>query len=457
MRPVRRSWLPSWGRGEALVGTIAFCAAVTAYVLLKDIATTGGDARIAIDSAAATIGTLLAYLLLGRFWESGLVRDLLLSGFLLLLGFSNAVFAAVPHALGRQGNSGAAAVAGVLAGAAFLGATWLPQWRWRAPARHPVLVLLAGVVAALVLSMSIAVANDGVGSTDTFGATRDASLTVAQLVAAALFAIGALGSARRIFEDSLFAWLAAAGLLSVGSRFDFAMSREVGDAWYTAGTCLRLCFYAVLLAASAIEIRSYWQRVAALAVLEERRRLARDLHDGLAQELAFAATQARGLAEESEHPRRASLIAAAAERALDESRRAIAALTRPLDEPLELSLAQCAEEVCDRFDAQLVLDVQSGLRTSPETREALLRVVREAVSNAARHSGADEVRVRLRRERGLELRIEDDGRGFDVDDIGHLSGRFGMLSMRERVQSLGGTFTVVSRLPGGTAIEVTLP
>ena len=84
-------------------------------------------------------------------------------------------------------------------------------------------------------------------------------------------------------------------------------------------------------------------------------------------------------------------------------------------------------------------------------------MVREAVSNAARHSGADEIRVRLRKGRDLELRIEDDGRGFDVDEIGSLAGRFGMVSMRERVQALGGTFTVVSRLPGGTSIEVTLP
>jgi signal transduction histidine kinase len=177
----------------------------------------------------------------------------------------------------------------------------------------------------------------------------------------------------------------------------------------------------------------------------------------MAQELAFAATQARALAERSEHPSRAILIAAATERALDESRRAIAALTRPLDEPLEVSLAQCAEEVCDRFDTRLVLDVQNGLQATAETREALLRVVREAVSNAARHSGAEEIRVRLRRDAALQLRVEDDGRGFDVDTIGQLSGRFGMVSMQERVQALGGTFTVVSRLLGGTSIEVTLP
>jgi signal transduction histidine kinase len=455
MRPA--SLLRPWGRGHALVGTVALCGAVTAYVVLRDVRATTNDAQIGLDAAAATIGTLLAYLLLGRFWETGRFRDLMLCGFLLQLGSSNAAFAAVPHALGHTGNPGASAVAGVLAGVAFIGATWLPTWRWERRPGYAVGLLVLCVAAALGISATVAVASDGMGSPDTFGATPDVGLTLAQVVAAALFAFGAIGSARRAREDGLLAWLAVAGVLAAGSRVDFAVSHDVGDSWATAGTFLRLAFYAVLLVATGVEIRGYWRQVAGMAVLEERRRLARDLHDGLAQELAFTATQARALAEVSEHPTRAKLITAAAERALDESRRAIAALTRPLDEPFELSVAQCAEEVCDRFDAHLVLDVQPGVHAEPETREALLRVLREAVANAARHSGADEVRVRVRRTDGLELRVEDDGRGFDVEDIGHLSGRFGLVSMRDRVQALGGTFTVVSRLPGGTAIEVTLP
>ena len=455
MRPA--SLLRPQGQAHAWVGAIVFCAAVTAYVVVGDIRGTGSDAQTALDAAAATIGTLLAYLLLGRFWESGRLRDLMLCGFLLLLGCSNAVFAAVPHSVGHEGNSGASAVAGVLAGLAFIGATWLPGWRWQGRPSTAIGMLALAVAAAIGLSATVAGASKGMGSPDTFGATPDVGLTVAQFVAAGLFAIGAVGSGRLAGEDGLFGWLTVAGLVAVGSRVDFAVSHDVGDAWSTAGTLLRLTFYAVLLVATGVEIRGYWRQVAGMAVLEERRRLARDLHDGLAQELAFTATQARALAEVSEHPTRAKLISAAAERALDESRRAIAALTRPLDEPFELSVAQCAEEVCDRFDAQLVLDVQPGVQADPEIREALLRVLREAVSNAARHSGADEVRVRLRRTEGLELRVEDDGRGFDVADIGQIAGRFGMVSMRERVQALGGTFTVVSRLPGGTAIEVTLP
>jgi signal transduction histidine kinase len=457
MSPAWSARLPRLGLVAAVVGTVVFCGAVTAYLVVYEIAGATANAESALDSVAATIGTLLAYLLLGRFWESGRVGDLLLSGFLLLLGCSNAAFAAVPHALDHDGNSGAAAVTGVLAGATFLAATCVPDWRWAPRQRYAVLVLVVGVGAALGLAAAVALTNDGPASVDSFGATPDLSLSVTQLVAAGLFAVGALGSVRRSVEDPLFAWLAAAGLLAVGSRLDFAFSDAVGDPWFTAGTYLRLAFYAVLLVASAVEIRGYWRGAASLAVLEERRRLARDLHDGLAQELAFTATQARGLVEDTEHSRRAGLIAAAAERALDESRRAIAALTRPLDEPLEVSLAQCAEEVCDRFDARLLLDVQPGLHTSAETREALLRVVREAVANAARHSGAEEVRVRLRGGEALELRVEDDGKGFDVEEIGRMAGRFGMVSMRERVQALGGTFTVVSRLPGGTAIEVRLP
>src|SRR5690349_16055764 len=106
MRPALTSLLRPLGRGQAFVLTIAFCAAVTAYVVLGEARATTSGAQTALDAAAATIGTLLAYLLLGRFWESGRLRDLMLCGFLLLLGCSNATFAVVPHALGHEGNPG---------------------------------------------------------------------------------------------------------------------------------------------------------------------------------------------------------------------------------------------------------------------------------------------------------------------------------------------------------------
>jgi signal transduction histidine kinase len=429
------------GDGAVVAGVVAVL--VTAAAVGHD-STTGSDvAQATLDSAAATTGVLLSYVLLGRFWETRRVRDLCLCGFLLLLGLSNALFAVLPRALGHAGTPRSSAVAGVLAGAAFLAATRLPAWTVRWSTGSAVVATCAVVVAGLGTAV-VATVPPGSGW-----------LTGVQLLGGALFLAGAVSAVRS--DDPLFLWLAPAGVLGAGFRLDYAISSSRGDAWAVAGLVLRSAFYLLLLIASAVEIRSYWQRVAQVAVLEERRRIARDLHDGLAQELAFASTQSRALAERSEHPKRAQLIAAATERALDESRRAIAALTRPLDESLAASVAQCAEEVCGRFDTGLVLDLDDDVAAASDTREALLRILREAVANSARHSGAAQVRVRLRRGAQLELRVEDDGRGFDVDDIEHLSGRFGLISMRERAHALGGTFTVVSRLQGGTAIEVTLP
>ena len=110
-----------------------------------------------------------------------------------------------------------------------------------------------------------------------------------------------------------------------------------------------------------------------------------------------------------------------------------------------------------RYEASLLLDVDPDLRTSADTREALLRIVREAVSNALRHGHARSVTVRLHGPAPLHLEVADDGTGFDPADLRHLSGRFGLVSMRERAEALGGTFAVSGRPAGGTAVEVRLP
>src|SRR5689334_1818480 len=81
MRPARSPSLRRPGRGAGVVATLAVGGALTAYAVRGDLTGTTADAQAVLDSAAATIGTLLAYLLLGRFWESARVRDLLLSGF----------------------------------------------------------------------------------------------------------------------------------------------------------------------------------------------------------------------------------------------------------------------------------------------------------------------------------------------------------------------------------------
>jgi signal transduction histidine kinase len=217
--------------------------------------------------------------------------------------------------------------------------------------------------------------------------------------------------------------------------------------WVYTGDVLRVGFYLVLLGGAAREIHAYWRGLAQAAVQEERRRLARDLHDGLAQELAYIGGRASAVGADD--------LTAAAARALDESRRAIAALTLTREEPLDLAVAEAAEDVALRAGARVRLELAPGIRRPPAVQEALLRVVREAVTNAVRHGRAQVVRIDLSNGKGVRLRIADDGVGFDAA-AGDGTG-FGLVSMRERVAALGGELRLASRPGSGTAIEVLVP
>jgi signal transduction histidine kinase len=153
------------------------------------------------------------------------------------------------------------------------------------------------------------------------------------------------------------------------------------------------------------------------------------------------------------------LVSVAAERALEESRRAISTLTRPLDEPLPTVLVEAAENVGLRSGVEMRFDIEEGIDAPVDVREALLRVVREAVTNAARHGNARTVSIELSCRQGVFLRIRDDGKGFDpaVKPNGSRNGGFGLVSMKERVEALGGRLRVASRPGAGTEIEVALP
>ncbi|MGZ8752317.1 MAG: sensor histidine kinase, partial [Acidimicrobiia bacterium] len=157
-------------------------------------------------------------------------------------------------------------------------------------------------------------------------------------------------------------------------------------------------------------------------------------------------------------PDRSSLdtILVAVERALEETRAAIAALVRPLKEPLSDALGHAATDVADRVGARVELDLDREIDVPMEWREALTRIAREAVSNAVRHGGARTVSLHLRNGRNVSLRIVDNGTGFDLDGP-RSSQSFGLTSMRERTESLGGSFSLTTAPGAGTAVEITLP
>jgi signal transduction histidine kinase len=92
----------------------------------------------------------------------------------------------------------------------------------------------------------------------------------------------------------------------------------------------------------------------------------------------------------------------------------------------------------------------------PDVREAMLRIVSEAIRNGARHGGARTVWLTLARDEGVRLTVRDDGNGFDPE-AARRPDALGLLSMHERAEALGGELRVISSRGGGTTVELRLP
>jgi signal transduction histidine kinase len=191
---------------------------------------------------------------------------------------------------------------------------------------------------------------------------------------------------------------------------------------------------------------------------EERRRLRRDLHDGLGPALAGLALQigsARRLVDRD--PEAASRLlgdlVGEAQAAIAAVRRVVYDLRPPaLD---ELGLVQALRQQCGRFPGlDVVVDAPGELTRLPAAVEvAAFRIATEAVTNAARHSGAETCVVRLSLNGALDLEITDDGRGLRDG----WSPGVGVSSMRERAAELGGSCSIRSRRDGGTVLHAKLP
>ena len=192
------------------------------------------------------------------------------------------------------------------------------------------------------------------------------------------------------------------------------------------------------------------------ATAEERRRIARELHDGLAHELAFIASKTRRSSVDVQEALELRQVADAADRALDEARRAITVLSAARPQSLASAVAQTAEDLGTRLDLAVHLDLRDDIEIPGDVTENLLRILREAMTNAAKHGGSRRVTVKLEGADGVRLVVEDDGCGFDLAGAS-LSGGFGLLSMRERAESIGGHLSLASAPAHGTRVEVAVP
>ncbi len=212
------------------------------------------------------------------------------------------------------------------------------------------------------------------------------------------------------------------------------------------------------------ETRLLYEQAQELAALQERQRLARELHDSVSQALYGISLWAHTVREalESSEPEQAEAaiedVLTLAEAGLAEMHALIFEL-RPESLETEGLVAALTKQV-EALRARYKLTVEAELVDEPdlslEKKEALYRIAQEALHNIVKHARASNVVLRLaRQERGVFLEVCDNGKGFDP--TGPFPGHLGVRSMRERVTKIDGTLTIESAAGQGTCIRVRVP
>jgi signal transduction histidine kinase len=243
------------------------------------------------------------------------------------------------------------------------------------------------------------------------------------------------------------------------TNLDYLLAPSMHEGWLYAGDLVKLCAYLLVLRGCVVEFHTLQRKLVQRVAVDERRRMARDMHDGLAQELAFIATHSQRLRHTGDDAATVAHLQSAAERALHDSRTTIAVLTASEDMPLDQLILRTVESVRGRFGVEVELELDHELVVDAEARNALLRILHEALINAVRHGSAEQILVRLGKmpQGGLSLRIADDGSGFDVRGAAGAATGLGLTSMQERAGILGGTLSITSAPGTGTVVEVELP
>ncbi len=218
--------------------------------------------------------------------------------------------------------------------------------------------------------------------------------------------------------------------------------------------------------ALAIENARLWEQNRQLAIIEERNRIAREIHDTLAQNLTGislqleAAVQLRESRPERAWDRVAKALALAKE-GLDDVRRSVRNL-RPA--PLETrTLQQALSDELQRVESDTGACIEREIsdklpRLTAPVEDALYRIAQEALNNVRRHANASQVRLTLEPDGDwVRLRVRDNGVGFPTDESDPLRRSFGLTSMRERARLLGGEVEVRSNKNRGTVVVARVP
>jgi len=451
----------SWLLGELLL--VALLGSATALFLTNPALRSTyelPEGRLVLDTAVVLAATIVAILAAVRFTVEGRVLDLLLAAGFCVAGIGTLAFGVVPALDGTPQEAveaWAALGSRVLAGTLIALAPIIPGRR----VADRVQALLVGLttVAIVLLALWLSLRSLGVGPTlpdpGLRGGPEEVALTVTLSVLVLLATLAVIGFALRYrgHGEDLDSWLALGATLTLFAELHYVLTPRLSTEFVSQGDFLRLLSYGVLLVGvwRAIRFAEFGR-----AVAEERARVAREIHDGLAQYLFAVSTHASLL--ESGAPLHTTLpkLKEAAAAAQQEARFAVLALSSASgNAPFDAALRRYVEFLTADGALDVDLEIDSEMQLAPDEQIEVFRIVQEGLANVRKHARAPRATVQIG-QRGAHriVSVRDDGVGFDGAD--EASAGQGLKNMRRRAASIDGGFAVRSQPGRGTAVEVTL-
>jgi signal transduction histidine kinase len=456
----QRTALQRWLWGEVVLAVLL--AASLALLLSFPTLRTQYDRPqllLVLETIMALAGVLVALLAGARFSVVGWRTDLLLAAGFLIWSLSTAAFAIVPalgsDSLGRA--DGWAALAGGIAGQGLVAAAPFVGGRSRVRDRALGDTVLAAAVALAAAWFLLRAHSGALPALTALPGVAGAppGLASALAVQALLNLLAVVGWGRMLAKtgDDLARWLALGFTLLLFAALHLVLTPPRGTMYVAAGDYLRMLAFALMLVGAWRAIRS---AELGRAVAEERARVAREIHDGLAQYLFAISTHAQMLEKGAPVEEIGPQLKHAAGLAQQEARFAILALSSASGTaPFDSALRRYVEFLTADGELAVDLEIDPGIRLAPDEQIEIFRIVQEGLGNVRRHANASRVDVVIGRRASGErfVAIEDDGEGFPS---GAETAGQGLRNMRDRASSIDGGFTVRSTPGLGTALEVVL-
>jgi signal transduction histidine kinase len=455
----QRTEYQSWLLGEILLAGLlgASLALFLAYPVLQtryDLP----EVRLVLQTVMSGAGLLVAVLAAARYSADGRRVDLLLASGFFVTSLSAAAFGIAPR-LGGGSPAPAeswAALIGAISGMVLIAAA--PFARGRSKYRdwaigNAVVAVGIGLFVAwsLLRALGSALPELTPPSADSEPFYLIGTLALQAFVT--LVALVGWGIRFVRHNEDIARWLALGFTLMLFAALHLVFQPLLAGSFVSQGDFLRMLAYVVILVGAWRAIRS---AEFGRAVADERARVAREIHDGLAQYLFAVSTHAsmleRGAPLEETVPR----LKEAAALAQQEARFAILALSSASGTaPFDAALRRYVEFLTADGALEVELEVDHAIRLAPDEQIEIFRIVQEGLANVRKHANATraEVTIGQRPYGERHVTISDDGDGFDGEEAP--AGQ-GLKNMRARAASIEGGFTLRSSPGRGTALEVVL-